>query len=295
MQVGPHELAARAVLELDRRVAVRVHQLEQRVLAGGEVESLALAAGARHRGPHVAHAEAVGHACAPGRLDLGAQRLEAGAGLARGHDVAQPQRARIHPRLARPGGQVRGEGEGAEDGVDAELRDQLEQAPRLARPHGHHRGAARLEGHVVGDAARVERVVEAVGDHVVRPHAGDPERLAAHGAVRLVVAPREAHGHRLARGSGRHVHADEALERRAQMGAERRVSPLALAKLVLRREGQVAHVGRGAHVLAHAAEALAVEVARRLEVRELVLQRTHSRGGRSPAAALSRVAWTVRP
>ena len=138
-------------------------------------------------------------------------RLEARAGLARGHDVAQPELARIHARLARPGGEVRGEGERAEDGGDAELRDQLEQAPRLARPHGHDRRAARLEGHVVGDAARVERVVEAVGDHVVRPHAGDPERLAAHGAVRLVVALREAHGHRLARGSRGHVHAHEAL------------------------------------------------------------------------------------
>ena len=62
---------------------------------------------------------------------------------------------------------------------NAQLRDELEQAPRLARPHGHHRGAARLEGHVVGDAARVERVVEAVGDHVIWAHAGDPERLAA--------------------------------------------------------------------------------------------------------------------
>ena len=56
--------------------------------------------------------------------------------------------------------------------------------------------------------------------------------------------------------------------------------------------------GRSAAVrtsLAHAAEALRVERARRLEVGELLLERAHSRGGRSPAAASSSVASTVRP
>ena len=91
------------------------------------------------------------------------------------------------------------------------------------------------------------------------------------------------------------MHSHEALARRAQVWTERRVVALALAKLLLCREGQVAQIGRAAHALAHAAKALAVEVARRLEVGELVLERAHSRGGRSPAAALSRVAWTVRP
>ena len=259
------------------------------------MEALALAARARHRRPDVAHPEAVGHRGAPGRLDLGAHRLEARAGLARGHDVAQVQLARIHAGLARPGGEVRGEGERAEDRRDAELRDQLEQPPRLAGAHRHDRRTARLERHVVGDAARVERVVEAVGDCVVRPHPGDPERLASHGAVCLVVALREAHRHRLAGGSRGHVHPHEPLAGRAQVGAERRLAPLALAKLLLCREGQVAQIGGAPHPLAHATEALAIEAARRLEVGELVLERAHSRGGRSPAAALSRVAWTVRP
>ena len=59
-QVRPHELAARAVLELERLAAVRVDQLEHGVLRHGEVEALALAAGA-HRGPDVAHPERVGH------------------------------------------------------------------------------------------------------------------------------------------------------------------------------------------------------------------------------------------
>ena len=46
---------------------------------------------------------------------------------------------------------------------------------------------------------------------------------------------------------------------------------------------------------ADAAQPLGVEGARRLEVGELVLERAHSRGGRSPDAASSSVPSTVRP
>ena len=265
------------------------------MLADGEMQPLALVAGAGHRRPDVAHAEAVGH-LAPQPVSISARtRLEAGAGLARGHDVAQPQLARIHARLARPGGEVGGEREGAEDGGDAELWDQLEQPPRLAGSHRHDRRAARLEGHVVGDAARVERVVEAVGDDVIRPQAGDPEGLAAHGAVRLVVALREAHGHRLAGGARGHVHAHEPLARRAQVRPEGRLAPLALAQLLLRGEGQVAKVGGGAHVLAYAAQALAVEGAGRLEVGELVLSALTRAGAGRPRRRSRAWPATVRP
>ena len=112
------------------------------------------------------------------------------AGLARGHDVAQAERARIDPELARAGGQVGGEGERAEDRGDAEPRDQLEQPARLAGADGHHGRAARLERHVVGDAAGVERVVEAVGHHVVRPqpairNASPPTALFASWSARV--------------------------------------------------------------------------------------------------------------
>ena len=153
----------------------------------------------------------------------------------------------------------------------------------------------RLERHVVGDAARVERVVEAVGDHVVRAQARDPEGLAADRAVRLVVGAREAHRHRLAGGPRGHVHAHEPLGRSAQLRAERRLRALALAQLLLGRERQPRQVGRLAHVLADAAQALAVERARRLEVLELLLERPHPCGVSSPAAARSSAASTVRP
>src|SRR5687768_3764113 len=81
--------------------------------------------------------------------------------------------------------------------------------------------------------------------------------------------------------------------RGAQVGAEGRVPPLAFAQLLLRREGQLGQVSRSAHAFAHAAQPVAVERAGGLEVGELVLERAHARGGSSPAAALSRVAWTV--
>ena len=97
------------------RPGLGVDDLEHRVAVGGQVQPLALAALAGHRRPHVAHAERVGDADAPGRLDLGADGGEAGAGLARGDDVAQAERGGVEPRLAGAGGEVGGEGERAED------------------------------------------------------------------------------------------------------------------------------------------------------------------------------------
>ncbi len=265
------------------------------MVAHGQVKPLALLARARHRGPHVAHPERVDDARSPGRLDLGPHRGQPGPGLAGRDDVPQPERERVHADLARPLGEVGRERERAEDRVDAEPRDQVEQPARLAGAHRHDGRAARLERHVVGDAARVERVVEAVRDRVAGAHAGDPERLAAHGAVRLVVRLREPHRHGLAGGAGGHVHAHEPLARRAQVRPERRIRALALAELVLRGEREPRQVGRGAHVLADAAEPLGVERARRRQVGELLLERGHSRGGSSPAAASSSVPLTVRP
>ena len=214
-QVRPDELPARAVLERQRLAAVGIDQLDQRVLAGGEMEPVALAAGACHRGPDVRHPERVGHARAPRLLDLGAHSGKARARLAGRDDVAQTELARLDAGLAGATGQIGREGERPEQGVDAEPRDQLEQPPRLAGAHRHHRRAAPLERHVVRDSARVERVVEAVRDYVVRSHARDPERLAADRAVRLVVGSREAHRHGLAGGPRGHVHAHEPLGRGA--------------------------------------------------------------------------------
>ncbi len=71
--------------------------------------------------------------------------------------------------------------------------------------------------------------------------------------------------------------------------------PLALAQLLLGGERQAREVGHAAHLAAHAAQPLGIEAARRLEVRQLPLERDHSRGGSSPAAALATMASTVPP
>ena len=117
-----------------------------------------------------------------------------GARLTRGDDVADAQPGRVDPLLARARGEMGRERQGAEDRGDAELRDQVEQATGLPGADGDDGRAAGLQRHVVGDPAGVERVVEAVRDDVVGPQARDGERLAADGAVGLVVAACEPDG-----------------------------------------------------------------------------------------------------
>ena len=91
VEVGPHELAVDAVLERQRLGGLGVDHLEQRVLAGGQVQAVGVAALAGHRRPDVAHPERVGDGDVPRALDLGAHGGEAGAGLARGDDVAEAE------------------------------------------------------------------------------------------------------------------------------------------------------------------------------------------------------------
>ena len=130
-------------------------------------------------------------------LDLRAHRAQARAGLARGDDVAQAQRRRVDAGVARAAGQVRRERQRAVDRREPQAGDEVEQPLRLADAHGHDGRARGLERHVVGDAAGVERVVEAVGDDVVVAHARDGEGGAADGRVGLVVCAREPDGHRI--------------------------------------------------------------------------------------------------
>src|SRR3954451_5898047 len=286
--MGPHELAVDAVLEWQRLGGLRVDHLEQRVLAGGQVQAVGVAALAGHRRPDVAHPERVGDRDAPRALDLGADGGEAGARLARGDDVAEAEGGGVDASFAGLGGEVGGEAQGAEDRGDAEARDQVEQALGLADADRHDGGAGRLDRHVVGDAAGVERVVEAMGDGVGGEEAGDRERLAAELRVGLVVVLGEADRHRLAGGAGGDVQVDELLGPRAQVLAERRLPLLALAQLVLGREREVLE---GAAAL----DALAVEGRAALEVVELRGERAHAatrtRDGRR-ARATARPATT---
>ena len=101
-QVRPHELAARAVLEL-----AAARRCPGRPARAGRARRRSDAAPRprRTRPPIVDQTslmpKRVGHAGAPGRLDLGAHGRQARAGLARGHDVAQrPARAAPCPPRA---------------------------------------------------------------------------------------------------------------------------------------------------------------------------------------------------
>ncbi len=152
----------------------------------------------------------------------------------------------------------------------------------------------RLERHVVGDAAGVERVVEAVGDGVGGVEAGDRERLAADRELAswsCWVSP-------IATGS---PVVPEVTWRRtrsfgvgAQVLAERRLPVLARAQLVLGGEGELGE-------LAAALDALAVEGGARLEVVELVAERgahaaaTASRARTRPRAAISPATTSAAP
>ena len=221
---------------------------------------------AGHGRPHVAHSEAVGHRGAPGRLDLRAHRAQAGAGLARRDDVAQAERRRIDACLSRAPGQVGRERQRAVDRREPQAGDEVEQALRLANAHGHDSRAGGLERHVVGDAAGVERVVQAVRDDVAVAHAGDGEGGAADGRVGLVVGAREADGHRIPGCPRRDVQAHERLGRRAKVLAEGRPRGLRSAQLCLGQQRDVLERPR-------AGQPLAVEGRAALQVGELGSQR----------------------
>jgi hypothetical protein len=265
-QVRPHELTVGVVLERDRCLRAGFDELEHGVARDRQVQAGARLALAGHRRPDVAHPEAVGDGGAPGRLDLRAHGAEARAGLAGGHDVAQAERRRVDPGLARAAGQVRGERERAVDRGEPEAGDELEQAQRLADADGDDGRSGSLDRHVIGDPARVERVVQAVGDDVVGAQAGDRERGAADGGVRLVITAREADRHRLAGRTRRDVQAHQVRARRAQVLAEGRPGRLRGAQVGL---GQQRDVGQSAR----AGDPLAVEGRAAFQIGELGLQR----------------------
>ena len=119
---------------------------------------------------------------------------------------------------------------------------------------------------MVGDAAGVERVVEAVGDDVAAANAGDGEGRAADGRVGLVVGAREADGHRVPGRARGDVQAHERLGRRAEVLAERRSRGLRCAQVGLGEQWDVLERPR-------AREALAVEGRAALQIGELCSQR----------------------
>ena len=292
MEVGPHELALDAVLERQRLGGLGVDDLEQRVLLRREVEAVGVAALAGHRRPHVAHPEGVGDGDVPEAWISSRTAARPAPGSPAVTMWRSPRAVGSRPSSLARLGQVGGEAERAEDRGDAEAGDQVEQPLGLADSDRDDRGTGRLDRHVVGDAAGVERVVEAVGDRVRGEEAGDPERLAADRGVGLVVALGQPDRDRLAGRAGGDVEADEVLGLRAQVLAERRLALLARAQLVLGQERDLVQ-------LAAAADALRVERRAGLQVGELVVERAHAAtctlAGRRARAASSPATTSAAP
>ena len=125
---------------------------------------------------------------------------------------------------------------------------------------------------MVGDAAGVERVVQAVRDRVVRPRPGNAERLAAHGPIRLVVAPGEPDGDRVTGRAGGDVHAHQPLLRRAQVRPERRIVALPGAHLLLGHQRQLRQVGDATEAARQRADPLPIPGRAVRQVRDLTPQ-----------------------
>src|SRR4051794_5283726 len=188
VQVRPDELAGHPVGERERLGGLRVDDLEQRVLAGGQVQPVALAALAGHRRPHVAHPERVGDGDVPRPLDLRAHRAEPGAGLAGGDDVpeAEPGGLEAGPARAPPaigggrrraaerrGGAGRGDGDDVREAERGGLEAGLARAPSEI-------GGERQRAEERGDAEARDQVEQPPGLPDTDRHDGGARRLDRH-------------------------------------------------------------------------------------------------------------------
>ena len=171
-----------------------------------------------------------------------------------------------------------------------EARDQVEQTLRLADADRHDGRARGLERHVVGDAAGVERVVQAVGDRrrwrARRRCAKAAPPIAEFASWSARVRPM-APGRRSSRGD---VQAHERLARRAQVLAEGRLRGLR------GRAGRPWSAAGASSSERAPAEALAVEGRAALQVGELALAapRHRPRAHASRPATRRAARWAAR-
>ena len=107
-QVREHELAGRAVLELERRAGLRVDQLGVDEAARAEVHPVLLLALAPERDADVADAHRLGDPRAPALLELRAERRLAAARLARDEHALDARAAQVEVPLGGPLDEVRG-------------------------------------------------------------------------------------------------------------------------------------------------------------------------------------------
>ena len=231
------ELALGAVLERQRLVGLGVDQLDVDVRVAAEVHAGLLLALAPQRGRDVGDAHRLAHRGAERLLDRVPGRVLAAARLAGDREDAHAELARLEVALAAPVGEVERVGRRAAERLGAEALERLDQPLGVAAPDRDDRGADALPG--VEHRARHERA-RVVGEDGALT-GGDARRGVG---ARADVGPRREVGvgdrdvGRVAGGAARRVDAPDALERRGEMAAQRRLGGQRLADLVLRRERQ---------------------------------------------------------
>src|SRR5262249_19952546 len=120
---------------------------------------------------------------------------------------------------------------GAVDARDAELDDRLQQLPGVPDAEWHGGRPARLDDHVVGDAAGPQLVVEAMHDEQAGARAGAEHRPSTQSRYQLDISLRETDGERAASGARGLVDAHHPLGRASHMVAPGRPRLLSDADL----------------------------------------------------------------
>ena len=164
--MGPHELAERVVLERQRGVAARLEELEH-----GPAPVVRCSPWRASHSPaivdHTSLMPKLSATVAPHVRSICSRTAPSPApGSPAVTMWRRPSAAGSMPASRARPGEVGGEGERAVDRGEPEARDEVEQPLGLADADRHDRRARGLQGHVVGDPAGVERVVQAVRDDV---------------------------------------------------------------------------------------------------------------------------------
>ena len=243
LEVGVDELARRARRPLEHAVGLGVDELGDEQVGRREVEPVARLALRAERRPDLTEPVGIGDARAPGRLDPPAELGDVAARLAAGDEREQPEARRVEPLRDRALGEVVRVRRDREHPGRPQRREEVEQPVALPEPDRDDGRAGRLQRHVVGDPARIERVVDAVEDRVVRR---DPRRTKGPGARErrpLEVAAREPDQQRRPGRPGGDVEPDDLLLRDAGERPERRVLRLRREQLRLGHERLLGELG----------------------------------------------------
>ena len=219
-EVGQHELALGAVVDVARGAGFRVDQLGMDEPARAEVHAVLLLAFAPQRRADVADAHRLRHAGAPALFEHCAESRLAAARLARDQHARDARPAQVEAPLGRPLDEVGGVGGSDHRSLGLQQVDREHQPLRVAGADRDVRDADALEG--VQRRARHERAGVVGGDDALpRGHAGG--RVAAgrpgHPVVEVAGGQRDVAGR--AGGAAGRVDPRDLGRRRAQVRADR--------------------------------------------------------------------------